>query len=336
MQAQDISLPWEQPGWFQEASAWIHTALERQALVATGEIEVLHRRAWSAFARVPTTAGLVYFKAASPMLRFEAALTQALARWRPDCTVPVLAVDVERGWLLSADAGVTLRSLMQSPADLWRWHELLPLYAQVQIDLTPRVPELLALGTPDRRLAGLPALFEQLLEDKEGLRVGLPKGLTPEEYEHLRDLHPRFAALCEQLAGYGIPETLVHEEAHDANILVGQGSYIFTDWSDSSVAHPFFGMVVALSNTSDRLNLDEYGPEMMRLRDLYLEPWTRFAAREQLVAAFRLGYRLGMVNRALTWHADIAALPIEHKESHLHAVAAWLQYFLEAEETNDE
>src|SRR3712207_1666522 len=106
----DNPLPWTQPNWFEQASTWIHRQLEAQGWHAIGSIEILHMRPWSAFARVPTMQGTVYFKAPSPPLRFEAALTDMLRQWRPDCIVPLLAIDKERGWMLSSDAGVTLRT----------------------------------------------------------------------------------------------------------------------------------------------------------------------------------------------------------------------------------
>jgi hypothetical protein len=39
---------------------------------------------------------------------------------------------------------------------------------------------------------------------------------------------------------------------------------------------------------------------MMRLRDAYLEPWTTFATRRDLLTAFDLAYRLALANRALS------------------------------------
>ena len=52
-------------------------------------------------------------------------------------------------------------------------------------------------------------------------------------------LAPRFAELCERLAGYGVPETLHHDDFHDANIFVCGDRYTFADWGESCVAHPF-------------------------------------------------------------------------------------------------
>ena len=107
-------LPWEHPGWLEGATAWIRDRLAERGVQVTGPVELLHQRPWSTFALVPTEDGFAYFKAPAPMYEFEAALTQALVRWRPDITVPLLAVDLDRGWMLSEDAGVTLRNLSRS------------------------------------------------------------------------------------------------------------------------------------------------------------------------------------------------------------------------------
>ena len=53
--------------------------------------------------------GNLFFKAVSPPLRHEAALTELLGKRRPDCIPPPLAVDRDRGWMLMVDGGQTLR-----------------------------------------------------------------------------------------------------------------------------------------------------------------------------------------------------------------------------------
>ena len=329
MSERDLELPWEQAGWFEQTSAWIQAELERLGRRMTSPIEWVHTRVWSVFARASTSDGIVYFKAPLPPPGFEAALTQALARWRPDCTLPILGVDLDRGWILSADAGVTLRSLDRSPAQLEHWHKILPLYVEIQIELATRVNEVLALGVPDRRLAKLPQLYDQLLEDTENLRLGQSPGMTLDEHRRLIELRPRFAAECERLAEYGLPATLAHYEVHENNVVVRDGHYVFTDWSDSSVAHPFFTMLVTLRATAHWLKLDEFGLEMMRLRDIYLEWWTTFDSRENLHAAFEIAYRLAMVNRSLSWRSSLGSLPEKHKVEY-DGVYGWLQDYLEA------
>ena len=338
---QTIQLPWEQPDWLEQATAWINAQVAKAGWHTTGPVELVHQRPWSTFAKIPTDHGIAYFKAPSPMFKFEATLTEALARWRPDVTVPLLAFDLDRGWLLSSDAGVTLRSLTQAPDQIDHWLKLLPRYVEFQIEMADRVPELLALGLPDRRLAVLPHLYNQLLEDKENLLIGLEGGLTPEEYQRLLDLRPHYANQCAQLAAYGLPETLTHEEIHENNVLFRDGHYTFTDWSDCSVGHPFFSMLVTLRSIAHWLKLDEDGPDVRKVRDAYLEPWTTFETRPKLNAALDLAYRLAMVNRALSWHLGTGTLAQKDKADYTDNVPGWLQDYLIAEagrksgETND-
>ncbi|MBV9789771.1 MAG: phosphotransferase [Chloroflexi bacterium] len=331
MHNEPIRLPWAASDWFENASAWIEGQLQSHGWHITAPIELIHQRPWSSFARIVTDNGVAYFKAPAPMFSYEAGLAQALASWRPDCSVPLLGIDLERGWILSADAGITLRQVTRSVDQIPHWLHVMPLYAELQIELIDRVPELLALGLPDRRLEQLPQLYAQVLEDTETLRIGLEDGLTPEEYQRLRDGQAHFAAQCEQLAAYKLPATLTHEEVHENNVLLGDGRYIFTDWSDCSVGHPFFTMLVTLRAAAHWLQLDESGPELRQVRDAYLEPWTRFAPHEDLLQALALAYRLGMVNRALSWHHGLSRLSEHDKAEYADSVPGWLQDYLQAE-----
>ncbi|MGH2424775.1 MAG: aminoglycoside phosphotransferase family protein, partial [bacterium] len=108
------------------------------------------------------------------------------------------------------------------------------------------------------------------------------------------------------------------------------GCYTFADWSDSSVTHPFFTMLVTLRSVAHRLQLDENRPELMRLRDVYLESWTSFESPENLRMAFRLAYKLAMVNRALSYHRVLGPLPERYKVEN-DAIPGWLEDFLDAE-----
>lgn len=326
-----IQLPWKQADWFARVTAWIEQQLAQRSTCLTAPIELLHQRPWSSFARVPTDQGLLYFKAPAPMFTFEVPLMQWLAHWRPDCNVPVVAIEETEGWILSADAGTTLRQLDRSPTQVPHWCKVLPLYSELQIAAAEQVPTLLAMGVPDRRLAVLPDQYANLLEATAALRIGLELGLTAEEYERLRAGQADFAEQCEALAAYQLPQTLTHEEIHENNVLLGDSGYVFTDWSDCSISHPFFTMLVTLRATAYWLGLDEHGPEMQQLRDAYLEPWTAYAPRTALDEALALAYHLGMVNRALSWHHGQGQLSEEENRDYLDSVPGWLQDYLAVE-----
>ena len=132
---------WTKPGWRALPTPGSRSS---SPLVARthGGIDQIHVRPWSTVMRVPTTVGDVFFKANAPSLKFEAALVTLLAARRPDCVPPLLAADLERGWMLMADAGTRLRELVEDERELVRWLDVLPLYA-VQIDFAEQTDELL-------------------------------------------------------------------------------------------------------------------------------------------------------------------------------------------------
>ena len=260
-------------------------------------------RPWSTVLRVPTSAGDHYFKATSPLLAHEPALTQWLAQQRPDCIAPVLAVDRDRGWMLMPDGGTTLRTVIQADRDIRHWEAALPIYAQLQIDMAAQLDQLIALGCLDYRLAGLPARYAALLEDTQALMIDLPDGLTGEQYARLRALAPQFADMCARLAAYGIPETLHHDDFHDGNIFLGAGGLRFFDWGESCAAQPFYTLVVGLRGIAYRFELAEDAPEL-RAAARYLSGAVDTLHQPREAAG---GLRAGQTDRQLLPRPDLAS-----------------------------
>lgn len=329
---------WQTPQWLDEVRQWAETQLAAQNRTITGPLEQVRVRAWSTVVRVPTDLGVVYFKATAPAFIHETAVTLALVRWQPlnPCLPVILASDLGRGWLILGDGGERLRDFLQTPADVHHWQTILPLYAQLQIELTGHVAQLHSLGTLDRRLEQLPRLYEQLLNDTDTLYMDQPEGLTSEQHRRLWELQPRYAALCQELAAFDIPHTsLDHSDFHDGNIFVRQEGggyqYTFADWGDCGLTHPFFTLIVTLRNIANAFKWELNGPEIAQLRDLYLAPWQTYAPMEQLQAACDLANKVGTLTRALTWHRVLTSTPVEERAEFANGVAGWLQEFLELE-----
>ena len=286
---------WTDPAWRAEADEWIHEQVARLGAGPAGVIDQLHVRPWSTVMRVPTTNGDVYFKANTSALRHEAALVTLLAERRPNCVPPLLAVDPERGWMLMADAGTQLRELIARERELTRWLDVLPLYAGVQIDLAGDADELIALGVPDLRLATLASKVEEML--------GALTELPAEERRLLDEAVPRVGEMCRELAAYGLPETIQHDDFHDGQVFVSDGRYLILDWGDACISHPFFTMAVTLDGqiawgVDDIEGSVDIGP----FRDAYLKPFARIAGSADLAAACQIATRLGWVCRAVNGH----------------------------------
>jgi len=307
--------------------------MSRLGIQASGPSEQFHVRPWSTLYRIPTQEGMLYFKASAPFFSgHETALTAALSTWYPKSIPHVLVADLQRSWMLMADGGTRMRSVLQEDKDIQHWHRVVTRYARMQSDAVFRTP-IREMGLPDRRLATLPTQYVNLLADTEVLRIGHSEGLSTEEYQRLRTFTPELVTLCERLAAYGIPETLQHDDLHDGNILVQGDQYIIFDWGDSCISHPFFSMLVVLRSAAHTLELKEDDPALLKLRDLYLNTWiSRLSWRPHanLRAAFSLAYHLGMICRALTWYRLASGLEGALKEQAAGSVSGWLQEFLSA------
>ncbi len=326
-QEQQPSTPLAAPIWREEAEAWIHAAVERLGLRTTGSMVEPHASPWSTVLRVPTTAGDLWFKA--PNARREAALTSALIRYTPTCVLPLLAVDIERGWMLMPDGGTRLRELVRGDRDFRDWLPVLPVYAELQITLAAHVDELLGLGVPDYRLAALPAQLPRLLQDTEILRIDREPGLTAAEHAQLWELVPRVEELAAELAAYGIPETLNHGDLHDGNVFAGTDGPRFFDWGDATVSHPFYSLRTTFVSVEISLDLPDGAGELPELRDAYLEPWTRLHPREELAAAFGLARKLAPLDAAVRWYEEVVRMDAEQREEYALPVPALLQELLD-------
>lgn len=254
-----------------EAEAWIEAHVK-----PTGTLELVHHRPWATVVRVPLADGVAWFKVCGRLQAFEPALTAELyARW-PDRVAEVLAYDVSRGWLLTADAGTRIGDLGNLPD---YWLAILPLYAELQQSEAEHVLDHLAHGVPDLRLETLPARFGELM------RPDLP--LEREDRERLRVFAPRFERLCGELSS-GTPETIQHDDLHMNNVFVQGERLRVLDWGDSSVSHPFASLVATLRFLEERNGIGEHDPRRARIRDAYLEPWG-----SGLAEVFELAVRVG-------------------------------------------
>ena len=320
---------WQKDSWLQNASAWINEQLSILGAFRVGPLSQPHTRPWSTVLHIPTSIGPLYFKAAAPALKHEVAITKTLADWFPDLFLPVLAAELEQGWLLLPDGGGRLREILKIDQDLTRWETILTRYAELQIHLANRSAELLALGAPDRRLEQLPSEISRLLADEAGLLIDQTGGLNSQQLTRLKSLQPRLVELCQTLAEFPIPASLNHGDFHDGNIFIQADRTLFFDWGDCSLSQPFFSLRTVSVSLENTLGIEENTPEFKRLLDAYLEPWGTFAPRSELRLAFELSHRLAPLCSALSWDHIVSATPAALRGEAIFAVPALLAEFLE-------
>jgi hypothetical protein len=323
-------LPWQSPDWMDQIYEWIHAQAARQSIRITGDIEQPHLYPWSAVLIAPTDAGRLFFKATAPETIYEAALTQKLADWIPDCMPELVAVDPVHGWMPMHDGGEQLRQSIRPAKDIRPWEPVIPRYAEVQIQLVDHVPEILTLGIPDYRLAPLPSLYSALLTDEDSLMIDQEKGLSSGEFRELKEKASRFGQICRDLAAFGIPETLNQCDFHDGNVLIKTGRITFFDWGDVSVTHPFVSLRTFFVSIEISLQLDDYSftSEMETLLNLYLARWEKFASREELAAAYRYSKPVASIVKALLWQGGIPKMESTVRQKYAWIVPELLREFL--------
>jgi hypothetical protein len=281
--------PWQDPDWLAGAYAWTEEQLANLGLTRSGDIEQPHVYPWSTVLRVPTDEGTVWFKANTEQLRHEASLVDVIARRRPDAVPPMLAFDPGTGWMLMADAGEQLRTVVPRERSLARWLDVLGLYAGVQLDLAGDVGALLELGVPDMRLATLPDKYDLLMDEIDA-------------EPRFRNASGRVRELADELATYGLPELLQHDDLHDGQVFVLDGRHLLMDWGDACISHPFFTLSVTLEGVlAWGLDDEENSEDTAPYRDRYLAPFAEKYDAD-LVAAATVATRLGWACRAVNGH----------------------------------
>jgi aminoglycoside phosphotransferase (APT) family kinase protein len=282
-------VPWMRHGWFTQAQAWVSETLNAHGYTLTSLPEQFKQFNLSALIRAETTAGTMYFKASvsMPLFCHEAKMMQTLGALLPQYIPAPIAIDEERHWMLSEDFGTDLRS---NQPDLPTLQRMAKTYAALQIHTTSMLDTLLNSGCLDRRLEVLASQIDELMADEDCVA-----GLSEEERAEWKNSAPTLKALCQTLATYNVPYTLVHGDFHAGNVTLRGDDLLFFDWTDACVAHPFFDLPVMV-------NFDAKD-NATALEDAYLACWTAYEPMERLREAYNIAYILGSLHQAVSYQS---------------------------------
>lgn len=309
---------------------WAKKCLQTAGVMGVGPPELVKHAPWAAVWSFDTPNGRFFAKSCSRTQAHEPALTTALARWRPDCCLPVVAADVENGWLLLPDGGETLAEIRhrdRSQAHA-HWPDILALMAGVQQDTAGKSAELLNMGLLDRRPNALPGAFDELLDTLARRPDSAPGALSAAELDRLHTLRPNLVAAVQRLDALGIPATLNHDDLHDKHIFLDGNRYQFYDWGDACLSHPFFVLVVPYERETDgRWPPDESDFDNPLFRP-YWQAWAGEVSIEAVRAAFPDMLALGALDRALTWEramgSRVRELPPRYLSIYAEGLPLWL------------
>ena len=319
-----LSAPWEVIGWHDAAYEWIHTQLGANNLTVLSS--AVQQRAWglSCTMKVVTDAGDVYFKATPHFMAHEGRVMQAVAQTCPELLPSPIAADSDRGWLLMPDFGGEM--LHESP-DIERWEEALRLFSQAQVAQSENIRYWLSANIPDRRLRRMVEMIDPLIASCSRMLSGEDSGLSDADIGNLRSLSLPLKLMCARLADFGVPHTLVHGDL-GGNIIVRDDGFTFFDWTDACVSHPFFEMATISGAYFDESVLKDNPDADDRLRNAYLEPWTRYEPMERLIEEFNAARPLGALHQAMTYMWILTNISPDARPELEGGLLHWVRYLL--------
>lgn len=230
-----LRLPWAVPGGPSEDLEWACTHVER-----TGA--PVQYRTWnlSAIWTIPSVGADAWLKCVPPFSQHEPAVLEILAGH----PVPRLIASCGHRQLLEAMPGENGYG-----ATLAQRRVLIDELVSIQRSTVERIPELLERGVPDRRWRALLRAASDVVER-----------WLPDD-PRLKDLLDTAQARVAALEACGLPDVLVHGDAHGGNARIGRGTGrgLWFDWGDARVGHPLLDVaVLERPGTADRAALTEH------------------------------------------------------------------------------
>ncbi|GHO89417.1 phosphotransferase [Dictyobacter formicarum] len=290
---------WARAGWFDETADWMVEQLRGQDMMVNDTVKQIRTWERSCLLRVETTLGQVYCKAVPAMFAHELPLTQHLDVYCSSHAPSILAVNRQRNLLLLRDFGGP--KIGERGNFAW-WEEAVYTFAILQREMVTHADSLVAIGCPARTLDDLTEDIRTLLADTEALFIE-GKGLNSSEIAALRAQLPRFLNLCQELKTYQLPYTLEHGDFSPTNVAWVEQKPLFFDWSDSSIAHPFFSL--CLFPEEMETTFPDTPDWQMRQRSAYLRPWMSYEPLERLTRAFEIAQHLAPLHHASRYHGFI-------------------------------
>lgn len=314
---------WRGEAWRAEATAWIEAELGRAAYRITGAIDQPRVRFWSTQLTVPTDRGRVWFKENNPAQSFEARLVDVLARLVPERVVTPIAIEPDRGWMLSQDQGATLREAATEGGD--GWSRVLAEFGALQRELVPHRDDVLAAGLTRMSVAETPAYVERRLGKLASLPAENLRSVGVEEAAAARAALPALVEASRELAASGIPESLQHNDLHDGNAFAGQPGQplTFFDFGDALWSHPLAVVSVPVMSMCASLKASDDDPRVARAVDAYVENWTDISPLRAVRALLPAAKRVAAVHRAVSWRRLLDDVPLAVVEPEWQDAESW-------------
>ncbi|MEO6509828.1 MAG: phosphotransferase [Nocardioides sp.] len=314
--AKPVSPVWRSPEFVAELEEWCSSVLLEEVILE--EVKV---RSWSAVWRVLTPGGTYYAKQNCPGQAFEAGLMLALAGLS-DRVVPVTAVDLERGFLMTPDQGPVMREAVGDSEE--SWCAVVREASLLQREVADYVAPLEAAGARRLGAAEAPTYVATRLEQYAALPAGDPRGLDRDAADRVRAVVPDVGRWSEQVLALGLPVTLNHSDLHSDNVFAHRDGMKFFDFGDAVLSDPLAVLLATLSSMRFHLECGPDDPRLAKVADAAIEVWSDLAPATDLRAALGPALQLGKLARSESWARCLTTVTDEEMAEMGDSAAYWL------------
>lgn len=295
------SARWVSPEFTGELTEWVASQVGEPT-----SLEPVKIRAWAGVWRVRTPSGVFFAKQNVAAQSFEAALLVELTRLAPDRVVPLAAVDLDRGLLLTPDQGQVLAET--AGADLEAWCRVVAEAALLQREVAPGADRLSAVGLVSLAPQDARAYVEQRLEDFAELAEDDPRVMSGGDLVRVRALLPALDRWVDQVGELGLPLTLCHNDLHGHNVFELEDGLRFFDFADALLMEPLAALLVPLNLLAHQLEAGPDDPRLARVADAALEVWSDLAPLPALRKALPAATQLARLGRTESWIRCLSAM----------------------------
>jgi Phosphotransferase enzyme family len=307
---------WASPEFEAELARWCRSVLGTDV-----RLEVTMIRCWSAVWRVLAENGTYYAKQNCPGQAFEAALMDVLASLS-DRVVPVTAVELGQGFLMTPDQGPVMREAIGDNVETWC--AVVREAALLQREVAGHVAALELVGA--RRLGAAEAATYVVtrLQQYAALPEGDRRRVDAAAAARLRSVLPDLERWVDQVLALGLPVTLNHSDLHSNNVFALESGMRFFDFGDSVLSDPLSVLLATLNSMKFHLDCAPGDPRLVRVADAAIEVWSDLAPTTQLRAALGPSLQLAKLARSESWARCLTNLTDEEMGEFGDSAAWWL------------
>jgi hypothetical protein len=247
----------------------------------------------------------------------------------PEYVVIPLAIEADRGWMLSPDQGPTMYAANETGRAAWA--QMVRDFAVVQHRLVDDADRLLATGLTRLPPTQVPVFIEECLQRGSNRPSSDPRHVDATQAARVRAVLGWLADHGQQLEDGPVPLSLEHNDLHHNNTFVPQPDkpLRFFDFGDALWAHPFSSMAVPVEHMSGAWDVASDDRDIQYVLDAYLEVWSDLGNADELRSLMRSALPFGQAHRLMSWERVLPYADDEDLAEFGGAIPGWLGRLVE-------